>query len=213
MNYSVNNEGRQPLALVATTSDDSHSWNLVIVALRLEARGFEVENLGANTPEMLLAERIRDRRPDLVTLSTINGHGYRSIPGVLEALKRYQVKQAAPLVLGGLLTTGPEEEFAMAELLSAEGVSAVFSGPEAWSRFDAFLARSCLVGAPGSGRRGPRPGTGISTSKKSPRTGSVHHRPDADMDADLPARSRRRNIDLERVRSIEDIPDWVNAGG
>jgi methylaspartate mutase sigma subunit len=131
---------RRPLAVVATTPDDSHAWNLIGIELRLSERGFEVENLGACTPEVLLAETIRDRRPDLVVLSSINGHGALSLHAVLDTLEQYQVKRLAPIVAGGLLTTDPQEADPAAGLLTEAGLDAVFTGPDAWTRFDAYLA-------------------------------------------------------------------------
>lgn len=138
----------RPTAIVSTTPDDSHSWNLVGVELRLAERGFAVENLGPCTPEELVAERIRDRRPDLVVFSSVNGHGALSLLPVLETLERYQVKRSAPIVAGGLLTTDPAA-LAEAQLgLIAAGISAIFAGPDAWTRFDAFLAaRGLATGA------------------------------------------------------------------
>lgn len=131
---------KQPLIIVATTPDDSHAWNLIGIELRLSERGFEVLNLGPCTPEDLLAETIRDRRPDFVVLSSINGHGALSLPLVLETLEHYQVKHTAPIVIGGLLTTDPADAQAAAARLADAGATATFSGPNAWNEFDDFLS-------------------------------------------------------------------------
>ncbi|MGA8907223.1 MAG: cobalamin-dependent protein [Acidobacteriaceae bacterium] len=132
---------RSRLAVVATTPDDSHLWNLVGVQLKLEERGFEVRNLGACTPTELLAETVRGLRPDLLAISTINGHGAISMAGVMQALEQYQVKRVAPIVVGGLLTTDPATlGHAEAELLQL-GCAGVFTGDRAWERFDQFLRR------------------------------------------------------------------------
>jgi methylaspartate mutase sigma subunit len=129
-----------PLAVVATTPDDSHSWNLVGVEFQLVERGFAVDNLGPCTPEALLAERIRHLRPDLVVLSSVNGHGGLSLLSVLETLDRYQLKRLAPIVAGGLLTTDPLALPDVAAALKYAGISAVFAGPNAWAAFDAHMA-------------------------------------------------------------------------
>lgn len=139
MNANIR-QSAPPTAIVATTPDDSHSWNLVGVELRLAERGFVVDNLGPCTPEDLVAERIRDRRPDLVVFSSVNGHGALSLLPVLETLELYQVKRAAPIVAGGLLTTDPATLSQARSRLVEAGVAAVFSGSDAWTSFDAFLA-------------------------------------------------------------------------
>ena len=130
---------KRPLVIVATTPDDSHAWNLIGIELHLAERGFEVLNLGPCTPEELLAETIRDQRPDLVVLSSINGHGALSLPAVLETLEHYQVKRTAPIVIGGLLTTDPKDTQAAATALTEVGAAGVFTGPQAWKDFDDFL--------------------------------------------------------------------------
>lgn len=128
-----------PLALVATTPDDSHIWNLVGVQLKLEERGFIVENLGACTPTELLAQTVRDRRPMLVVISTINGHGALSMGAVMRTLESYQARRLATIVVGGLLTTDPALATAAEADLLALGCAGVFTGNDAWDRFDSFV--------------------------------------------------------------------------
>ena len=129
------------LAVVATTPDDSHVWNLVGVQLELEERGFEVLNLGACTPADLVAEVVRDRRPVLLVISSINGHGAISLGEVVHTLEEYQVKRSTTIVAGGLLTTDPATAGAAERELLDLGLAGVFTGADAWPRFDSFLAR------------------------------------------------------------------------
>ncbi len=129
-----------PLAVVATTPDDSHVWNLLGVQLKLEERGYGVLNLGACTPAELLAETIRDRRPALVVISTVNGHGALSVPKVLDVLFQYQIQHLAPIAVGGLLTTEPDKAQGAARAIEDDSAAQVFIGEDAWHRFDRFLA-------------------------------------------------------------------------
>jgi methylmalonyl-CoA mutase cobalamin-binding subunit len=138
------------LAIVATTPDDSHIWNLVGVQLKLEERGFEVRNLGACTPPELIAETVRDLRPDLLVISSINGHGAISMTALMTVLEQYQVKRATTIVAGGLLTTDPALSAKAEAQLTETGCAGVFVGEDAWERFDRFLARRA-----GKGRRLP----------------------------------------------------------
>lgn len=192
----------RPLAIVATTPDDSHGWNLTDLALQLDARGFVVENLGPCTPDDLLAETIRDRRPALVALSSLNGHGALSIPRLLATLERYQVKRLAPIVAGGLLTTDPAAAAGAAEALREAGLAAVFSGPAAWAAFDRFLARRRL-GRPASTRP-----EGPSSNESPPAAATCEGCPNADTCA-----RRKDPPSRQRDRPLDEIPDWVNGGG
>jgi methylmalonyl-CoA mutase cobalamin-binding subunit len=130
----------KPLAIVATTVDDSHVWNLVGVELKLRDRGFAVRNLGACTSPAEIAEAVRTYRPALLAISTINGHGALSIAPILETLEQYQLKRAVKIVVGGLLTTDPALAPAAAQRLLDHGVDAVLTGADAWQRFDGMFA-------------------------------------------------------------------------
>lgn len=127
------------LAILASTPDDSHQWNLHGVEMELKERNIEVINLGPLTPCKVIAETVRDRHPDLLVVSTVNGHGVHSMLEVLRTLEEYQVKRSIRIVIGGLLTTDPEKTKTAISTLMSAGCSGVFSGPEAWSSFDEFL--------------------------------------------------------------------------
>jgi methylaspartate mutase sigma subunit len=127
------------LAILASTPDDSHQWNLHGVEMELKERNIDVINLGPLTSCKVIAETVRDRRPDLLVVSTVNGHGVHSMMEVLRALEEYQVKRSIRIVIGGLLTTDPEDAKTAKSTLMSAGCSGVFTGPEAWSGFDEFL--------------------------------------------------------------------------
>lgn len=131
----------QRLALVATTPDDSHVWNLIGVQLKLEERGFHVENLGACTPLTELIEAIMEQRPALLALSSVNGHGAISIRALLAALEEAGLLGRFPIVAGGLLTTDPEQAARAAAELRQLGCAGVFVGEQAWTQFDAWLTK------------------------------------------------------------------------
>jgi methylmalonyl-CoA mutase cobalamin-binding subunit len=133
-------EDLRPLAIVATTADDSHIWNLVGVELKLRDRGYQVKNLGACTPATEIAEAVRSHRPVLLAISTINGHGALSIAPILETLQDYQLKRAVKIVIGGLLTIDPAVAPSVAQRLLDQGADAVLTGDDAWQRFDSMFA-------------------------------------------------------------------------
>lgn len=129
-------------AIVATTPDDSHVWNLIGVQLKLEERGFHVHNLGACTPPETVAEAVRDLRPDLLVISTVNGHGSISVPLIMQALELYQLNRTTKIVVGGLLTTDQASADRATRELNAAGCAGVFSGEAAWQDFDEAILKS-----------------------------------------------------------------------
>lgn len=112
--------------LMTTVMSDAHTWNLVFLQLALEELGHTVRNLGPCVPsEEVVAECLRSR-PDLVVVSTVNGHGYRDGTLLIGRLRARPELAALPVVIGGKLgIAGPEGRHGRARLRSA-GFDAVF---------------------------------------------------------------------------------------
>ncbi|MER5812945.1 methylaspartate mutase [Streptomyces sp. NPDC002033] len=113
--------------LLSGTASDSHTWNLVYLQLFLEELGHRVHNLGPCVPDGLLAGACAadgPGRPDLVVVSSVNGHGYRDGLSAVRALRRAGV--TLPLVIGGKLgVAGVADPLQRGRLLDA-GCDAVF---------------------------------------------------------------------------------------
>ncbi len=120
--------GRPTLrTVVSSVKSDSHTWNLIYIELVLRDLGHEVVNLGPCVPEDLLVEESASLRPDLVVLSTVNGHGLRDGYGVAGALRADPRLATVPLAIGGRLTvSGRVDADADAGLRDA-GFDAVFA--------------------------------------------------------------------------------------
>jgi methylaspartate mutase sigma subunit len=132
--------GESPLHVVVTSvSSDSHTWNLVYLQLVLEEMGHTVENLGACIPDVEMVERCREIRPDLVVVSSLNGHGFHDGMRVIDALRACPELVATPIVIGGKLdVTGGDES--NRERLLAAGFDAVFQQDADVDAFRAFVA-------------------------------------------------------------------------
>ncbi|MFE2250940.1 cobalamin B12-binding domain-containing protein [Streptomyces lavendulae] len=113
--------------LLSGTASDSHTWNLVYLQLFLEELGHRVHNLGPCVPDGLLTGACAadgPGRPDLVVVSSVNGHGYRDGLGAVQALRRAGV--TLPVVIGGKLgVAGVPDPRQRRRLLDA-GCDAVF---------------------------------------------------------------------------------------
>jgi len=122
---------------VTSVSSDAHTWNLVYLQLVLEELGHRVTNLGACVPDVELVGRAAAARPDLVVLSSVNGHGARDGLRLIQAVRAHPMLAATPVVIGGKLdTTGGDHE---AELRAA-GFDAVFGEGTPIAAFHDFLA-------------------------------------------------------------------------
>ena len=138
-----------PTALVTSTPSDSHTWNLVFLQLLLEEHGYVVRNLGACPPISTIVAECRTARPDIVVVSSLNGHGRVEGAALISSLRAETELSDVPVVIGGMLTTGHDDRDAATEL-RVLGYSAVFVGVGAVPAFRAFLET-----IPRAGRRVP----------------------------------------------------------
>lgn len=123
--------------VLATIDSDSHLWNLVSLQKLLEELGVSVRNLGPCTPTAEVVAAVLGDDPDLVVVSSVNGHGRYEAPALLEALRG--AGSQVPCVVGGKLTTAESEVPAASRELLAAGYAQVFTGDEALARFRALV--------------------------------------------------------------------------
>jgi len=127
--------------LVTSVASDSHTWNLVYLQLALEELGHRVTNLGACTPDDLVVAECLRARPDLVVVSTVNGHGFRDGTRLIGRIRERAELAATPVVIGGKLgIAGPAGRHGRAQLEQA-GFDAVFEEGAGMVALEAFLDR------------------------------------------------------------------------
>jgi methylaspartate mutase sigma subunit len=140
-----------PRAVLSTVPSDSHTWNLLFLRLLLEEQGWQVVNLGACVPVETLVTACTTHRPDLVVVSSVNGHGAAEGPDVARAVRSAPGLAGVPLVIGGKLDTSGSSDPADFPQLTEAGFDAVFVGRQAVPGLLALLDR--LAAGDGTGRR------------------------------------------------------------
>lgn len=127
--------------VLSGVSSDSHTWNLSFLQLLLEEQGLTVLNLGpcVGADEVQLAAE--EVRPQLVVLSSVNGHGALDAPAYAKALAGSPATSGVPLVIGGKLdvlgSSDPSDYASLIEL----GFDQVFVGAHAIDDFHRYLDR------------------------------------------------------------------------
>jgi methylaspartate mutase sigma subunit len=112
--------------VVTSVASDAHTWNLVFLQLALEELGHRVRNLGACVPDDLVVSECRATRPDLVVVSSVNGHGSQDGTRLIGRIRACPELATTPVVIGGKLgIAGPEGRHRIDQLRSA-GFDAVF---------------------------------------------------------------------------------------
>ncbi|MFD7136487.1 cobalamin B12-binding domain-containing protein [Streptomyces sp. NPDC059894] len=126
-------------AVLSTIPSDSHTWNLLFLQLLLEEQGWEVTNLGACVPVRTLIGESAARVPDLIVVSTVNGHGVEEGAALAREVRAEPVLRDVPLVVGGKLDTSGSADPDAHPALTAAGFDAVLTGPNAVPRLLALL--------------------------------------------------------------------------
>ncbi|MET7685506.1 cobalamin B12-binding domain-containing protein [Streptomyces sp. NPDC005423] len=135
--------------IVTSLASDSHTWNLVFLQLLIEECGYTVVNLGPCVPDDVLVAECQALEPDMVVISSVNGHGYQDGLRVIGRLRASGPSAATPVVIGGKLGTDNAEGAVRAAELTAAGFDAVFEdGQDPVGAFRGFLAA-----LPAAGRR------------------------------------------------------------
>jgi methylaspartate mutase sigma subunit len=142
-----------PLAVLSTVSSDAHTWNLIFLELLLAETGYRVRNLGACVPDELLIDTCQDLMPDLLVLSSVNGHGVIDGERVIRTLRATPGLAQVPTVIGGKLgTDGDAGAAARRARLTSAGFDEVFEGAPAIAGLQTF-ARRVRDAAPSIGGR------------------------------------------------------------
>ena len=122
-------------AIVCTVPSDSHTWNLIYMQLLLEEYGINVINLGCCVPAEELVKQCHKIKPDMVVISTINGHGYMEGKETLLEIKKYEILNNIEFFIGGKLTVNGELKKSQISELINLGFQGVFTGKDSVNDF------------------------------------------------------------------------------
>ncbi|RZT16777.1 methylaspartate mutase sigma subunit [Kribbella sp. VKM Ac-2569] len=133
------------LSVVLTSvSSDSHTWNLVVLQLVLEELGHQVHNLGACVPDELMVSKCLRLRPDLIVVSSVNGHGFHDGLRLIRQVRSHAELVGTPMVIGGKLgIAGPGCDRSRAQLTAA-GYGAVFEDGTGLAAFQSYIGRLAI---------------------------------------------------------------------
>jgi methylaspartate mutase sigma subunit len=112
--------------VLTSLESDAHTWNLVFLQLVLEELGHRVTNLGACVPDEILVQECSVPPPDLIVISSVNGHGFNDGMRVIGLLRGQPELAAVPIVIGGKLGIGSAGDVGHSSALLSAGFDAVF---------------------------------------------------------------------------------------
>ncbi|MYV56183.1 cobalamin-dependent protein [Streptomyces sp. SID3212] len=128
-----------PLDVVVTgLPSDAHTWNLIYIQLLLEDLGHTVVNLGSCVPEDEIVESCCKFQPDLLVVSSVNGHGFNDAGPLIGAIRSRWELAGLPAVIGGKLGVSGGRQDQTDELMSA-GFDAVFQDGVNIAAFESYV--------------------------------------------------------------------------
>ena len=130
----------KPIALLTTIPSDSHNWNLVFIELFLQEHGFKVINLGPSVPYELLLGACAQHHPDLLIVSTINGHGYIEGKELIKQVRQIEHMKDKPVFIGGKLSTDANMSYLYALELEQAGYTKTYCNDEDMEGFATQLS-------------------------------------------------------------------------
>jgi len=87
--------------ILGTVEGDLHDIGQNLVGMMIEGAGFEVENLGAETPVEEFVEKAKELEPDVVGMSALLTTTMTHMPEVIEALKEEGLRDDIKVAIGG----------------------------------------------------------------------------------------------------------------
>jgi methylaspartate mutase sigma subunit len=127
--------------IVTSVASDSHNWNLVYLQLLLEELGHRVVNLGPCVPDELLVAECLQARPDLVVVSSVNGHGFFDGVRLIGELRAQPELATTTTVIGGKLGIGGPGGKRSRDELKGAGFDEVFEEDRDISEFYSFVGK------------------------------------------------------------------------
>ena len=101
--------------IVGTVHGDLHDIGKNILKIYLEADGFEVIDLGNDTPKERFVEAVRTEIPSVIALSALTTFTMPEMENVIKALKEAGLRNQVKIIIGGAPVT---KEFA--EMIGAD---------------------------------------------------------------------------------------------
>jgi len=110
---------------IGTVEGDLHDIGQNLVSMMLEGAGFEVINLGAETPADTFVESVKEKKPDIVGMSALLTTTMLHMPEAIDALKEAGLRDQVKVMIGGAPVTQEYADEIGADGYAPDAASAV----------------------------------------------------------------------------------------
>jgi len=110
---------------IGTVEGDLHDIGQNLVSMMLEGAGFDVINLGAETPADTFVQSVKENKPDIVGMSALLTTTMLHMPEVIDALKQAGLRDQVKVMIGGAPVTQEYADKIGADGYAPDAASAV----------------------------------------------------------------------------------------
>lgn len=111
--------------VIGTVAEDIHDIGKNIVATFLKGSGFEVFDLGVDVPDQKFVEEVRQKKPDILGLSSLVSTTMPAMGGIIKALEEAGLRSGVKVVIGGAPVTQHFAEHIGADAYAGDGGKAI----------------------------------------------------------------------------------------
>lgn len=87
--------------VIGTVEGDLHDIGQNLVSMMFEGAGYEVINLGAETPAEAFVDSVKENKPDILGMSAMLTTTMLHMPEVVDALKEAGIRDGVKVIIGG----------------------------------------------------------------------------------------------------------------
>ena len=129
--------GTTPSVVVGTIGSDAHAVGITLLDHALREAGFDVENLGAQTPQSAFVAAAAEQEADAVLVSSLYGHAEQDCEGLHEQFADAEIDPVT--YIGGNLAVGQQEFAAVRRRFREMGFDQVFDAETGFEEVVAAL--------------------------------------------------------------------------
>ncbi|MGD8505574.1 MAG: corrinoid protein [Candidatus Bathyarchaeota archaeon] len=111
--------------VIGTVEGDIHDIGKTIVAAMLTANGFEVYDLGCDTPTSKFVEKAKEVNPDIIGMSALLTTTMTKMTEVINALKKAGLRGNVRVIVGGAPVSAAWAEQVGADAYAEDAIAAV----------------------------------------------------------------------------------------
>ena len=116
--------------LIGTVKGDLHDIGKNLVAMMMEGAGFEIIDLGVDSPPEKFVQKAREVEPDIVGLSALLSTTMPSMARTIEALQKAGIRDKVKVMIGGAPVTEKYAHEIKADSYASDAGSAVSKAKE-----------------------------------------------------------------------------------